>query len=482
MEKHSKKSKVFVIGAGPAGLTAGTELLKSKKYTLSIVEKDSTIGGLAKTTEYKDCKFDIGPHHFITDSPWVEKWWKNFMKTDFIFHKRFTRIYYKKHFFHYPLKPLNVIKGLSIFECIHSVLSYLRKRLFPIKNVKTFEDWVSNQFGYRLYNIFFKTYTEKVWGTKCTKISSDWAMQRIKGFSLSKAIFYAFFGKWFTKNTPRTLLNTFYYPSKGSSSLWEKAAQKIERSDYGRIFLNEKVVSIEHNGTEIQSIYTQRKKATQKLLHHHCNYVLSSMSLRNLIMGLDPAAPTKVIKAAKTLKYRGLITVNLIVNKKNICPDHWLYINEESVKMGRIANMNNLSLKMVDKPTHTALILEYFAFVEDSLWNKTDAELLKIGKKELEKIGLVSAKKVIDGMVLKEPEAYPAYDMYYKKHLSIVLKYLSQFKNLHLMGRNGMHQYNNMDIAMLSAKAAVEKMIKQEKNISKKVFHTKKKSAEQQSL
>lgn len=455
----------LIIGAGPAGLTAGIELLKTKKFKVSILEREKIIGGLARTTDYKGYKFDIGPHHFITEAPHIEKWWKDLMGDDFITLKRFTRIYYKKHYFKYPLEALNVITGLNILECTLCCLSYIWARIRPIKNVKSFQDWIRNKFGYRLFSIFFKTYTEKVWGINCTKISSDWAAQRIKGFDLSKAIFYSIVGKWYKKNAPRTLSDTFYYPPFGAGQLWEKVADKIRNNNLGKIETDQEVISIEHNGNQILSINSRSNEISDKevkknIIKYTADYFLSTMSLKSLILSMSPLPDATVIEAAKSLGYRGLITINLVVSKKNMFPDHWLYIHEKEVKLGRIGNMNNFSIKMSANPEHTALSLEYFTFINEDFWNKTEAELIEIGKMELEKIGIVESKYIIDGMVMKTAEAYPLYDENYKTHLKIVLDYLNKFSNLFLMGRNGLHRYNNMDLAMISAMDAVEKVLK----------------------
>ena len=478
---ETKLKKGVIIGGGPAGLTAAQELLKSENFEVKILDQNSKVGGLSRTTEYKGCKFDIGPHHFITQSEKIAKYWKNLMQEEekkgnyFVQLSRFTRIYYNKHFFHYPLQPLNVFKGLSFFECFRCFLSYLKICLFPIKKVKSFQDWVTNKFGYRLFSIFFKTYTEKLWGISCKKISSDWAAQRIKGFSLSKAIFYAFFGRWFKKNAPRTLCDKFHYPVFGAGTLWEKLANSIRENDFGRINLNEEVVSIKHENGRIISVFSRgtkgSKSGAQQLKEYCADYFFSTMPIKSLILSLNPLPEEKIIKAAEKLCYRGLITVNLIVNKKDICPDHWLYIHEKEVKMVRIGNMNNFSLRMVGDGEHTALGIEYFSFVDKGLWNKTDEQFIQLGKKELAKIGLAKSQKVLDGMVLREPQAYPVYDKYYQKSLKIVLDYLSKFYNLRLMGRNGLHKYNNMDIAMLSAMDATDKVIEREKvNLQKGIM------------
>lgn len=464
--KNSQIKKSVIIGAGPAGLTAAEQLLKTNNFSVDLLEKDSFVGGLSRTTSYKGCKFDFGPHHFITESAEIEKYWKDLMQSEellgnpFVKCRRFTRIYYKKHFFNYPLQPMNVFKGLSFFECIRCVLSYIKIRLFPIKNVKTFQDWVTNKFGYRLFSIFFKTYTEKLWGISCQKISSDWASQRIKGFSLSKAIFYAFFGRWFKKNAPRTLADEFYYPLLGAGTLWERLATNI-KSNSAQIYLNEKVVEVRHENSKIKSVLTVNSSEANKIKEYSGDFFFSTMSLKSLIFAMNPLPEEKIILAAEKLCYRGLILVNLIVDKKDICPDHWLYVHEKEVKVVRIDNMNNFSLRMVDNQDYTALSLEYFAFVDSPFWQKTDEELIELGKKEIVKIGLVKTKDIVDGMVLRESEAYPVYDEHYKKYLQPVLDYLANFSNLQLIGRNGLHKYNNMDFAMLSAMNAVKKVVDQ---------------------
>lgn len=463
--KNKILKNITIIGAGPAGLTAGYELSGNDNYRITILEKEPSVGGLAITKEYKGCKFDIGPHHYLTDVPKIERWWRDFMGDQFEKHKRFTRIYYKKHFFNYPLEPINVLRGLSFFECVRCVISYLRYKIFPIKPVVSFQDWVTNRFGYRLFSMFFKTYTEKLWGISCTKLSADWAAQRIKTFSLFQAIFFAFFGRWFKKYTPRTIQDTFYYPVLGSGSLWELVAQKIHHTGSRHVMTNESVVSIEHDNKKIRALYTRVSSDSHvqegpvcRLERYELDFLLSSMPLRDFILALDPVAPAAIILAAKKLAYRGLITINFIINKPNICNDHWIYIHEKEILLTRLDNMTNFSLKLVDHPTHSAITLEYFAFVGDSLWQKTEQELIALGKQELASTGLVTEQEILDGMVLRAPDAYPVYDEYYQENLKIVLDYISRFENLQCMGRNGTHQYNSMDVAMLTAFSAVEKV------------------------
>lgn len=473
--KKGEQKDVVIIGAGPAGLTAGLELARTKSFSVTVLERDSVVGGIAKTVEYKGCRFDIGPHHFITESEKILQWWQAIMEGDFHKHKRFTRIHYRKRFFYYPLEPMNALFGLGFYECTLSILSYLRYRLFPIKKVVSFQDWVTNRFGYRLFTHFFKTYTEKVWGISCTELSADWAAQRIKTFSLSKAIFYAFFGRFFKKNKPRTIRDDFYYPSFGSGALWERVAGKIIEHDDTEFKLSHEVVHIEHDHQSIVAVSTKKNKqikehAAQALTRYHADYFLSTMPLRALILAMDPLPPTMIVQAARALRYRGLITINLIVNNPKINPDHWLYVHDKELHAGRVGNSNNFSPYMVDDPTkHSAISLECFCYTEDPFWYTSDKELLAIGKQELSYLGFAKPEDVLDGMILRTPEAYPVYDAHYQEHLTTVLQYLARFSNLQLMGRNGLHQYNNMDIAMLSALAAVDKVLEHEKKPHERV-------------
>ncbi len=459
------KKQAFIIGAGPAGLTAAYELAKDHKWCVVVVDKDVQLGGLSRTIEYKGCRFDIGPHHFITEHKHVEAWWKSIMGNDFIPLKRFTRIYYKKRFFHYPLQPINAIRNLTFIECAQSVASYAKAWLFPKRNVVSLQDFMVNRFGYRLFLMFFKNYTEKLWGISCDKISADWAAQRIRNFSLFKAIFFAFFGRWLKKHTPRTIQDSFYYPSRGAGTLWERVGAAIASSDGCSVALSEKVVSLEHDGKKIIAALTQSEfehhmgNGAHKLKRYQADYFFSTMTLADLVAALDPLPSAEIVQAAKALRCRSLITVNLIVNKTDICPDHWLYIHEPGVQHIRMGNMNNFSLKMVDTPSHSALSFEYFMSVEDQLWKMSDADLVALCKAELVLLGLAHEFDVLDGMVIRTPDAYPIYEEHYKEHLHLVRSYLDCFENLQLIGRNGTHSYNNMDVAMLSAMQAVERVV-----------------------
>jgi len=466
-----ESKKALVIGAGPAGLTAADALTK-EGYYVTLLERDKVVGGLSKTLDYKGCRFDIGPHHFITNHPEIEREWKHLMGNDCLERKRFTRLYYRKKFFYYPLRPLNAIFGLGLWECITCTLSYFKAQLFPIKPVVTFRDFIVNRFGIRLFSHFFKTYTEKQWGISCDSITSEWASQRIKSFSLSKAIVQAFFARWVKKNTANEMFDAksdiFYYPALGAGTLWDRFITQIPKKRL-HLRLQEEVVSIEHDGNRLRAVMTHEvsssKTSTSAYAQHLHTYpadsFFSTMPLRNLVLALDPCAPEAIIAAARRLVYRDLITVNLIIQKQALSPDHWLYIHDKDVRLARINNINNFSIKMVDAPDHTALTLEYPAFTGDALWASSDDVLIKHAKNDLEKIGIVPGKLVLDGMVLRSPEAYPVYDQQYKQNLTCVLDYLAHFENLFLMGRNGLHTYINMDVAMISARQAVNRAVAQ---------------------
>ena len=457
-----RNKKAIVIGAGPAGLTATNALIR-EGYHVTILERGDSVGGLSRTFAHNGCRFDVGPHHFITDIPEIEREWKQLMGKDCVQHKRFTRLYYRKKFFYYPLKPINAIAGLGLWECITCTLSYIKAQMFPIKPVKTFQDFIVNRFGSRLFSHFFKTYTEKQWGIACDKITSEWASQRIKSFSLSKAIVHAFFGCWIKKNTANEMFDAksdiFYYPSLGAGTLWERFIALMPTKNY-ILHLQEEVVSIEHNDKRLCAIMahevsSNKRSYAKHLYTYQADSFFSTMPLRSLVLSLDPHAPDHVIAAARKLVYRGLLTVNLIIDKQAVCPDHWLYIHDKDVRLARINNINNFSINMVDMPEHTALTLEYPSFTDEVLWTTPDDVVIKQAKDDLEKIGIVPASLVCDGMVLRFPEAYPVYDEYYKQNLGCVLDYLARFENLFLMGRNGLHSYINMDAAMVSARQAV---------------------------
>ena len=463
-KKTSHRRHAVIIGAGPAGLTAGIELLKTEQFNVSMLEREHIVGGLARTIDYKGYKYDIAPNHFVTDAPRIQQWWHGVMGKEFIQLKRGIRRYWHARFIGDALSGAQVARGLSMRELLRTCIGLLRVRLFPIRRVQSFRDCLSNQFGRRFFSIFFKSYAEKVWGIPCHKISADLAAEYMSGFSLRSMLFHAFFGRWLSSQNSSAQDNTFYYPTKGTGMLWNRVATQICARKGGDIRLREEVVSIEHDSKRIFSVSTAKKceetGMARKLSSYTGDEFLSTMPLKSLVLSLDPLPPGEVVEAARALAYRGLITINLIVKRTDLFADQWLHIHENSVQVARIGNMNNLSSEMVADQSHTALSLEYFAFAHDDLWKKTDQELIALGTQELAQIGLAEEDEVADGFVMRTPDAYPVYDTRHCMHLDTVLSYLSRFENLSLMKRSELHQYNNMDQAMHSAFDTVEQVLK----------------------
>ncbi len=422
-----------------------------------VLEKDSVVGGISRTVNYKNYYFDIGGHRFFTKIKAVENLWKEVLGNDFLRRKRLSRIYFNKKFFYYPLRPLNTLFGLGVWNSIFIFSSYLHAHLFPSKQEETFEQWVSNRFGKRLYQTFFKTYTEKVWGISCSEIRAEWAAQRIKGLSLLSALKDALTSSQNNgrKKNIKTLIDEFDYPKLGPGMLWHVVAETVKKNG-SRVLMDADVETINWNNNKIDSLEVMQNG--QKTLVNGTHFI-SSLPLRDLIRKLEPAAPEKVLEAANMLNYRDFITVALIVNKRDIFTDNWIYVHEPDVKLGRIQNFKNWSPYMVPDQNKTCLGLEYFCFEGDAFWNMSDQDLIEFGKRELELLDLVQACDVEDGNVVRMPKAYPIYDSKYRDLLQVVREFLIQIDNLQVAGRNGMHRYNNQDHSMLTAMYAAENIL-----------------------
>jgi protoporphyrinogen oxidase len=447
--------KVAIIGAGPAGLTAAYLLGKSG-ISVQVFEKDPTyVGGISRTESYKGYHFDIGGHRFFSKSQEVEDFWTEILGDELLERPRSSRIFYNKNFFSYPLVAMEALLKLGIFESALCVLSYLKSRIFPIKDPKNFEDWVTNQFGKRLFNIFFKTYTEKVWGIPCNQISADWAAQRIKGLSLSSAIWNALFGNKNKKKGDaliKTLIDSFRYPKTGPGRMWEVCAEKSIALGV-EITMNTGVQKIEKSGDTWQ-IHTSDGNQVGDFSH-----VLSTAPMRELIPNILPLMPAKSLAAAQKLNYRDFLTVVLICRDKDAFTDNWIYIHDPSVQVGRIQNFKSWSPFMVPDPTMACYGLEYFCFEGDGLWASSNEDLIALGKKEIAQIGLTDPSSVLDGYVVRQPKAYPVYDHEYKDHLATIREDLEAYTGLSLIGRNGMHKYNNQDHSMMTAMLAVKNIV-----------------------
>ncbi|MEG5041833.1 MULTISPECIES: NAD(P)/FAD-dependent oxidoreductase [unclassified Microcoleus] len=445
-----KHYPVAIVGAGPAGLTAAYELVKQGIIPV-VLEKGDKVGGIARTETYKGYRFDIGGHRFYTKVEAVQQLWQEVLGNEFIKVPRLSRIFYRGKFFNYPISAFNTLFNLGIIESALIILSYLKVRIWPLTEEKTFEQWVINRFGERLYKTFFKTYTEKVWGIPCSEIQADWAAQRIKGLSLTTAIINALFGS----NDTKTLIKEFDYPALGPGMMWEKFAEAVENKD-GKVYLDTKVISFEREGNKIKSITAEQNG---ELIQYSADNFITSMPISALVARLKPQPPEEVLHAARSLKYRDFLIVSLIVNRKDLFPDNWIYIHSPEVKVGRIQNFKNWSSALVPDPSKSCLGMEYFCSVGDEVWEMSDAQLIELATRELVGLGLATTAEVEDGVVIRQPKAYPVYDGEYRGHLQVLEGFVKGIENLQTIGRNGMHRYNNQDHSMLTGMLAVRNIL-----------------------
>jgi len=437
----------MIIGAGPAGLTAAYELSKLGERA-AILEADMQVGGLSRTVNYNGYRFDIGGHRFFSKIPYINELWREILPEDFLLRPRLSRIHYNGRFFDYPLKAVNALTGLGALEALRIGLSYARAQIRPHGDDDNFELWVANRFGYRLYDIFFKTYTEKVWGIPCHEISADWAAQRIKNLSLQSALHQALFGhQRGNGEIITTLIEEFHYPRLGPGMMWEHCerllAQRGIPTQHG-----ERVEQIQHRRGKIECITACQFSGTPT--EFGGEHFISTMPLRELIFALQPPPPDSVLQAARNLRYRDYLTVVLIVKRENVFPDNWIYIHTPEVKLGRVQNYKNWSPAMAPEASRTSLGLEYFLWEKDEEWRWPNARLIEFGMRECEQIGLIQANEVEDGTVVRMKKAYPVYDANYRDSVNLIRQYLKNFSNLQTIGRNGLHRYNNQDHSMLT--------------------------------
>jgi protoporphyrinogen oxidase len=459
----SHHTETLVIGAGPAGLTAGY-LLSKHGRSVTVLERDPVqVGGISRTVSHNGYLFDIGGHRFFSKSKAVVDLWDEILPDDFIERPRLSRIYYQGKYYAYPLKAFEALRNLGVIRSTACVLSYLYARARPIEQPKSFHDWVRNQFGERLFSIFFKTYTEKVWGMSCDAISADWAAQRIKGLDLGAAIRDALGRSLGLKPKQKagepvikTLIESFRYPRRGPGMMWEAAAAKIAAQG-GRILHDRSVDGLSFDAaTGIWTVSVLLGDGSRET--HTARHVVSSAPVRELVDSIRPR-PLSTFNA-RALQYRDFLTVALIAKSDRTFPDNWIYIHDPSVKVGRVQNFLSWSPEMVPDAGHTCLGLEYFCFEGDGLWSSSDADLVALAKAEIGKIGLIDPADVVDACVVRQPKAYPVYDESYADNVATVrLELERDFPTLHLVGRNGMHKYNNQDHAMMTAMLTVENIL-----------------------
>ncbi|TDI91777.1 MAG: NAD(P)/FAD-dependent oxidoreductase [Caldithrix sp.] len=437
----------LIIGAGPAGLTTAYELSKLGKSSV-ILEADNQVGGISRTVNYQGYRFDIGGHRFFSKVPYINQLWHEILGEDFLVRPRLSRIHYRGYFYDYPLKALNALAGLGPVEALLVCLSYSKSKFFPHREENNFEQWVTNRFGHRLYNIFFKNYTEKVWGIPCNEISADWAAQRIKNLSLSTAVKNALFGEGKSNgNLITTLIDEFFYPRLGPGMMWEHCENSLMENGNPTI-RHTRVEQVCHKNGRVE--YVVARNGSTEMTEYRSDHFVSTMPLRELIHSLSPAPPDEVLAAANKLRYRDYLTVVLIVNREKVFPDNWIYIHTPEVKMGRIQNYKNWSPEMVPDSSTSSLGLEYFLWDTDEEWTWSDERLIEFGVRECVQLGLIEASEVLDGTVVRMKKAYPIYDRNYHETLSTIRQYIETFSNLQTIGRNGLHRYNNQDHSMLT--------------------------------
>jgi protoporphyrinogen oxidase len=457
-------AETLVIGAGPAGLTAAYVLSKEGR-SVAVLERDPHyVGGISRTVNHNGYLVDIGGHRFFSKSREIVEMWNEILPDDFIERPRLSRIYYDGKFYAYPLRAFEALKNLGIFTSATCVASYLYARMRPEKETKTLHQWVRNNFGEKLFSIFFKTYTEKVWGMSCDEISADWAAQRIKGLDLGAAIRDAIARTLKPKGkkksggdaTIKTLIESFRYPRRGPGMMWDAAAKKI-RANGGTVALGHSVEELAWD--EAKRLWTVTARAEDGSTETWtAENVISSAAINDLARALRPS-PISLLHA-RALRYRDFLIVALIAKNGERMPDNWIYIHDPSVKVGRVQNFASWSPEMVPDPKHVSLGMEYFCFEGDGLWSMQDSDLIEMAKGEIEKIGLIRAEDVVDACVIRQQKAYPVYDEEYTEHVRQIRRdFATSFPRLHLVGRNGMHKYNNQDHAMMTAILAARNII-----------------------
>lgn len=440
---EARSPSAVIIGAGPAGLTAAYQLAQRGMGSV-VLESLPQVGGLSRTERHKGFHFDIGGHRFFTKVDAVQTMWEEVLGDDFLDRGRLSRLYLDGKYYQYPIEPLEVLRKMGFLESIRSGISYFKSKLSPISPVRSVEDWLINAFGERLYRRFFKTYTEKVWGIPCSEISAEWASQRIRGLSLWTVVKTALGLEG--KKRAKSLVQSFQYPRFGPGMMWEKTAE-LATTGGSEVRLNTTVEEIHWGPKGIQAVVAGGREVRGE-------YFLSTMPIRELIGALRPAVP-ELNTVASCFQYRDFLTVALMVRGTDLFPDNWIYIHDPEVRVGRIQNFNNWSPEMSPDAGVTCVGFEYFCNEGDDLWNMTDAELSVLARRELGLLGLADPAKVEDTAVIRAPKAYPVYNGDHEHGLGVVRDFLKRVPNLQLIGRNGMHRYNNQDHSMVTAMLAV---------------------------
>jgi protoporphyrinogen oxidase len=445
---HDTDAPVIVLGGGPAGLTAAYRLAQ-RKVPVIVLEAEDQVGGLAKTVERDGYRFDLGGHRFFTKSREVRELWQEVLGDEFLRRPRMSRIYWNGRFLDYPLRGTDVIRKLGPVELTRATASFAWAAVRPKRREESFEDWVTNRFGRRLFELFFRSYTEKVWGVPTSELRAEWAAQRIKGLSFFSAAKSAFMGNRGDK--VKSLITEFDYPRLGPGQMWDAMTASIQRLG-GEV----------RTGCPVQQLVVRNGRITELIAggkRLRPRHVISSLPLRAVVGLAGDAASDDVAAAARGLRYRDFLTVALILDGEDLFPDNWIYIHEPEVQVGRIQNYRSWSPWMVPDAAKACVGMEYFCFAGDELWTRSDAELVELASRELEQLGLARAADVESGTVVRVPKAYPMYDRDYGERVACIRGWLEGIGNLQQVGRNGLHRYNNSDHSMLTALRAVENLL-----------------------
>ena len=438
------KTEVAVIGAGPAGLSAAFVLSENKRKTI-VLEMSDQVGGISRTIVRDGFRFDIGGHRFFTKDDEVNEFFERILGDEIIWVPRSSKIFYMDKYFDYPLKPTNALMGMGVgttARCLGDYGYVKVRNLFSQPEIVSLEDWVSNEFGRKLFRLFFKNYTEKVWGIDCNQIAAEWAAQRIKGLSLRVAVKDAIFPQ--KNGKVATLIDKFMYPRMGIGRISERLAEDVELNG-NEVRMRSKVTAINHADNLITSIDVESADGGYQL---EVDNLCSSMPLTELVLALRPEAPADVVEAVRSLRYRDLITVNLMIDKPQVTDQTWIYIHDPSIELGRIHEPRNWSRAMAPEGK-TSIVAEYFCFAGDDIWNMDDGDLIDMTVSDLDKrLGFLKKDEVIDAFVVRVPKAYPMYELGYREPLTKVMEYVEIFENLQVVGRYGTYKYNNMDHSM----------------------------------
>ena len=447
---HDFGDEIAVLGAGPAGLTAAY-VLGLQDVSAVVFESEGLVGGIAKTVEVDGFRFDLGGHRFFTKLEPVARLWDEMLGEEFLTRPRLSRIYFKGDYFSYPLKASQIPKRLGTVEFIRCLLSYLAAIPTRNKRADTFEEWVTKRFGKRLYDAFFRSYTEKVWGIPGSEIRSEWAAQRIRNLSLWNALLDVLHLR---REQVTSLIEEFRYPRLGPGQMWEAFRDSVV--DFGvPVHLQHRCIALRHDGKDVHSVVVETAAGT---FEQNVAGVLSSIPLKELVLGLEPAAPAEVVEAAHRLRYRDFCVVALMTTEAQPFADNWIYLHDPGTRAGRVQNFGAWSDGLV-RPGTTCLGVEYFCFEGDEIWELSEEESVDLATRELAQIGLIDPSKVFSGTRIRVPKAYPIYDGDYREAVAVIRTYLARFRNLETFGRNGLHRYNNQDHSMWTAMLATMNLL-----------------------